>query len=49
MQQVFRVYLKVDCLRPMCLEELLMPKADEPKALPMGTIRSESKVVDLWI
>ena len=27
----------------------LMPKAEEPKALPMGTIRSESKGVDLWI
>ena len=26
-----------------------MPKADEPKELPMGTIRSESKGVDLWI
>ena len=48
MQQVFRMYPKVECLRPMCLEEL-MPKADEPKALPMGTIRGESKVVDLWI
>ena len=56
MQQVFRMYPRIECLKPMCLEELkgtievhLKPKAGVPEELPVGTVRSESKGVDLWI